>query len=81
MGMQLNQAISRRMLELLELYGMTQYQLHIKSGVPKSTIHNIIHCTYDSLKIRVLHELCQGLEIDLTEFFNSPLFQEINLEP
>lgn len=81
MGMQLNQAISRRLLELLEAHGMTQYQLHIKSGVPKSTIHNIIHCTYDSLKIRVLHELCQGLEIDLTEFFNSPLFQEMNLEP
>ena len=81
MGMQLNQAISRRLLELLEAHGMTQYQLHIKSGVPKSTIHNIIHCTYDSLKIRVLHELCQGLEIDLTEFFHSPLFQEMNLEP
>ncbi len=79
--MQLNQAISQRLLELLEKQDMTQYQLHTKSGVPKSTIHNIIHCTYDSLKIRVLHELCQGLEIDLTEFFNSPLFQEVNLEP
>lgn len=79
--MQLNQAISQRILELLKNRGMTQYQLHIKSGVPKSTIHNIIHCTYDSLKIRVLHELCQGMEIDLTEFFDSPLFQEINLEP
>jgi len=79
--MQLNQAISKRILELLEEYGMTQYQLYIKSGVPKSTIHNIVHCTYGSLTIRVLHELCQGFEIDLPEFFDSPLFQEINLEP
>jgi DNA-binding Xre family transcriptional regulator len=79
--MQLNQAVSMRLTQLLKERNMTQYQLYIKSGVPKSTIHNIIHCTYDSLKIRVLHELCQGLEIDLTEFFNSPLFQEVNLEP
>lgn len=79
--MQLNQAISKRMLELLEIHGMTQYQLYIKSGVPKSTIHNIIHCTYDSLTLRVLHELCQGFEIDLRDFFDSPLFHEVNLEP
>lgn len=79
--MQLNKAVSIRLTELLAQRDMTQYQLYMKSGVPKSTIHNIVHCTYDSLKIRVLHELCQGLEIDLTEFFNSPLFEESNLEP
>lgn len=60
---------------------MTQYQLYMKSGVPKSTIGNIINCSYDSAKLRIIHELCQGLEIDLCEFFASPLFEESNLEP
>ena len=60
---------------------MTQYQLFVRSGVPKSSIGNIINCSYDSVKLRVIHEMCQGLEIDLAEFFRSPLFEESNLEP
>ena len=79
--MQLNEAVSKRLLELLSERGMTQYQLYMKSGVPKSTIGNLINCTYPSMKLRIIHELCQGLEIDLSDFFSSPLFRETNLEP
>ena len=79
--MKLNQAVSRRLSELLDERKMTQYQLYMKSGVPKSTIGNIINCSYDSVKLRIIHEMCQGLEIDIPEFFNSPLFEENNLEP
>ena len=79
--LRLNEAVSRRLLELLEEKNMTQYQLYVKSGVPKSTIGNIIHCTYDSVKLRVIHELCQGLGIGITDFFNSPLFLEDSLDP
>ena len=79
--MELNQAVSKRLRQLLEERGMTQYQLFSKTGVPKSTIHNIIHCSYDSVKLRIIHEICQGLEISIPEFFQSPLFEEINLEP
>ena len=79
--MKLNEAVSRRLSELLAEKKMTQYQLYIKSGVPKSTIGNVINCSYDSVKLRVVHEMCQGLEIDMDEFFASPLFCEENLEP
>ena len=80
-GMQLNQAISARLIELLNERNMTQYQLFIKSGVPKSTIGNVINCTYDSVKLRIIHEMCQGLGIGIPDFFNSPLFGEDRLEP
>lgn len=79
--MQLNQAVSARLTELLRQKDMTQYQLYMKSGVPKSTIGNLVNCTYDPMKLRIIHELCQGLEISISEFFASPLFDEINLEP
>ena len=79
--LKLNEALSKRLNELLEARNMTQYQLYIKSGVPKSTVHNIINCEYDSVKLRIIHEICQGLEIDIPEFFDSPLFDETNLEP
>lgn len=81
MRLKLNQAVSMRLTELLDERNMTQYQLNAKSGVPKSTIGNVINCAFDSVKLRVIHELCQGFGIGLAEFFNSPLFDENNLEP
>ena len=79
--MQLNEAVSRRILELLKERGMTQYQLYMKSGLPKSTINSVVNCLYDSVKLRVIHEMCQGLGVSITAFFDSPLFDENNLEP
>lgn len=79
--MQLNEAVSARLKELLREQNMTQYQLYIKSGVPKSSIGNIINCAYDSVKLRVIHEICQGLGINISDFFDSPYFDETNLEP
>ncbi|MCR4963327.1 MAG: helix-turn-helix transcriptional regulator [Firmicutes bacterium] len=79
--MQLNEAIRARLAELLKERGMTQYQLYRQSGVPKSTIGNVMNCAYDSVKLRIIHEICQGLQIDISDFFNSPLFREDNLEP
>lgn len=79
--MKLNQAISARLSELLHEKNMTQYQLYIKSGVPKSTIGNVMNCSYDSVKLRIIHEMCQGIGIGIDVFFASPLFEENNLEP
>lgn len=79
--MQLNEAVSRRLSELMKNRNMTNYQLSMKTGLPKSTIGNLVNCTYDSVKLRVIHEVCQGLEINISEFFASPLFEEENLEP
>jgi DNA-binding Xre family transcriptional regulator len=79
--MQLNEAVSARLKELLRERNMTQYQLYIKSGVPKSSIGNIVNCAYDSVKLRVIHEICQGLGISISDFFDSPYFEEANLEP
>lgn len=80
-GVQLNRAVSMRLLELLSEKNMTQYQLSTKSGLPRSTVSNIINCTYPSMKLRIVHELCQGLEMSINDFFNSPLFNEENLDP
>lgn len=79
--MKLNEAVSQRLQELLKERGMTQYQLSMKSGVPKSTIGNVVNCMYDSVKLRIIHELCQGMNLNISEFFNSPMFAEENLEP
>lgn len=80
-NVQLNQAVSMRLQELLTEKNMTQYQLSTKSGFPRSTVSNIVNCTYPSMMLRIIHEFCQGLEIGVNAFFQSTLFDEDNLEP
>lgn len=51
--LQLNEAVSKRLVELMQERGMTQYQLYMKSGVPKSTIGNLVNCASAYSKGRI----------------------------
>lgn len=77
--MHLNEAVARRIKELCKERNITQYKLYLKSGVPQSTLSTITNCAYPSMKLRIIYEICEGLDISLTEFFASPLFNRDNL--
>lgn len=77
--MKLNEAISKRIRELCAERNMTQYALSLKSGVPQSTLSTIINCTFPSMKVRIIYEICEGFEISISEFFASPLFERENI--
>lgn len=77
--MQLNEAISKRIDELMAERNLTQYKLSRKSGVPQSTLSTIKSCTFPSMKVRIIYEICEGLEIGIKDFFDSPLFDRENL--
>ena len=79
--MRLCEAVGQQIVDILKEKNMTQYQLFIKSGVPRSTIGNLIKCSYNGVNLRIIHEICQGFEMELEEFFSSHLFREANLEP
>ncbi len=79
MNMPLNEAIAKRIRELCEVENITQYGLSQKSGVPQSTLSTIMNCTFPSMKMRIIYEICEGLEITLKEFFDSPLFERENI--
>ena len=65
--MKLNEAIAERIKELLEENDMTQYKLYLKSGVPQSTLSTIINCTFESMKMRIIYEICEGFEIEIQD--------------
>lgn len=77
--MQLNEAISLRIKQLCKQNNITQYQLSMKSGVPQSTLSTIMQCKFPSMKLRIIYEICEGLEISIKEFFDSPIFDRENL--
>ena len=78
--MKLNEAVAYRIKELCKDRGLTQYQLYLKTGVPQSTLSTIMKCAYPSMKLRIIYEICDGLEIDLDEFFASNVFKRANIE-
>lgn len=77
--MRLNEAIAARIRELCREKGLTQYALSMKSGVPQSTLSTIMSCAFPSMKLRIIYEICEGLEMSIKDFFDSPLFDRENL--
>lgn len=78
--MRLNEAVARRIKELCEDHSMTQYGLFRASGVSQSTLSTIMSCSYPSMKLRIIYEICEGFGISMEEFFRSPLFNRENLK-
>ena len=76
----LNEAVAYRIKELCKERGITQYQLYLKTGVPQSTLSTIMKCSYPSMKLRIIYEICDGLEINLGDFFASDIFNREKLE-
>ena len=77
--MKLNEAISKRLTELLDEKSMTAYALFIKSGVSQSTISDLKNMNNAGVNLTIVYELCEGLEISIKEFFDSPLFTRENI--
>jgi len=77
--MKLKEALSKRLVELLEERSMTAYTLFIKSGVSQSTISDLKNMNNAGVNLTIIYELCEGLGISIKEFFDSPLFTRENI--
>ena len=58
---------------------MTPCKLFKNSGVAQSSISNIRQEKYNSVDLRTVLDIAQGLGIDLRKFFDSPLFDGENI--
>lgn len=77
--MKLNEAVAKRIAELCKQHHLTQYGLSQKSGVPQSTLSTIMNCRFPGMKMQIIYEICEGLEMTLKEFYDSPLFDRENI--
>ncbi len=77
--MTLAEALSLRINQLMEERNLTQYRLAQLSGLAETTIADIRKMRNKGTNIQNINAIAQGLEIDLTEFFNSPLFSRENI--
>ena len=74
-----NHALALRIEELLKEKKMTRYRLAMNSGVTHSTLKNIIHETVKDNLLSTTILIASGFDITVSEFLDSPLFHEENL--
>ena len=78
--MTIAEALSVRLTGLMNEKHLTAYRLSMLTGVNQTTIADIKKKRNNSVNLRIIFELCQGLEIEIVEFFDSPLFKTDNID-
>ena len=78
--MNVGQAVRERIAELCEEKHITINKLANISGITQSTLNNIMSGRNNSTTISTIQKICDGLEIPVTDFFDSPLFLGIEQE-
>lgn len=73
-------AISQRIYDLCKQQDLNINSLARKSGVPPTTLKNIVYKNSKNPGIITLKLLCDGLEISLYDFFDSDIFRHLEQE-
>ena len=73
-------AIKNLILQLCEERHLTINRLANMSAIPPSSLKNILYGKSQSPKVITIKLLCDGLNITLGEFFNTPEFNSLEQE-
>ena len=78
--MGVKEAVVARFRQLMEQRNIRPNELANISGVTPSTVYSMLDERRKELSINVIKKLCDGLNITLGEFFNVPLFNDLEQE-
>ena len=78
--MNIGEATRERIIELCKQKSITINKLSTICGITQSTLNNIICGRNKSTTISTIKKICDGLEINIREFFNSRLFDNLEQE-
>ncbi len=78
--MRTKEAVAQRILELCRERNIAVNTLANISGVSPSTIYSMLNQKSQNPGVVSIKKICDGLEITVREFFNSPLFDETEQE-
>ena len=74
--MRTKEAVAQRILELCRERSIAVNALANISGVSPSTIYSMLNQKSQNPGVVSIKKICDGLEITVREFFDSPLFDE-----
>ena len=78
--MNISEAVAYRIVELCGQRNLTINKLCTISAVTQSTVNDIVNHKAKNIGIITIKKLCDGLEISVSEFFNTTYFRELEQE-
>ena len=78
--MQIKEAIVLRFNNICKEKNIRYNELANLSGVTPSTVYSMMDARRKDLSVVTLKKLCDGLDISLTEFFDTDYFRELEQE-
>lgn len=69
-----------RIKELCEQKEIKYNTLATSSGVTPSTVYSLLDVQRKDIGVLVLKKLCDGLDISITDFFDSDIFRNLEQE-
>ncbi|MBR6778756.1 MAG: helix-turn-helix domain-containing protein [Clostridia bacterium] len=73
-----NECVSLRIREILSKRQMTSYKLEQISCISHSTMKALLNNVNNSCNLKTLFLIIQSLEMTVLDFFNSPLFADLD---
>ena len=73
--MNISQAVSVRIVDLCRERNITINKLCTISGVTQSTVNDIVNHRARNIGIVTIKKLCDGLDITITDFFDTDYFK------
>lgn len=77
MMLTLEQAIRDRIIELANNNNMSINKVSTLAGLTHTTLLSFMNNETHDPRISTLLHICEGFNIDLMEFFNSPIFKNV----
>lgn len=78
--MRTKEALCLRIQQLCRERNLTVNGLSARCGMTQSTLNNIVSGRNNSTTVSTVQKICDGLEMELPEFFNSELFRNLEQE-
>ena len=78
--MTVSEAVSTKIFNLCDERNITVNKLAYICGITQSTLDNIVNRKSKNPKLLTIIRICDGLEITMHDFFNDPLFLNLDRE-
>lgn len=78
--MRMKEAIVKRFQQLCDERGIKYNELATLSGVTPSTVYSMMDERRHDVSVLTVKKLCDGLDISIPEFYNSPIFENLEQE-
>lgn len=78
--MTINDAVAKRVRQLLREKKMTNYRLERKSGILHGALDRILNGQNKTVTFTTIYKLARGFDIDIYEFLNDEVFRSELIE-